>query len=240
MFGKLLRGGSQKTSLELPLIFRLESERGLRLGERYEGTSTWQFLSHHVRRYPQDLRAHTQRVLLAQQEPLQDRLAGSLQDLFLALGSSGQLLRERLFGQVSGMLAVEDRDFFSRWLQQDQPLDAVVTQRWHKGSQLATGQDVKSVRLLEVERPEAATGYANVMEEVFACLEYGQVDRARELLAAELLAGRADEAMEQELVSIYQYTRDKGGLATMIRQLQEAGRVIPALWREIQQESEQW
>ncbi len=105
---------------------------------------------------------------------------------------------------------------------------------------LSTGQEVTSVRLLDIERSTDSARYSNVMEEVFACLEYGQVDAARELLEAEVVAGNADEAMEQELVNIYQYTRNKDGLENMIRHIQEAGREVPALWLEKQQESEQW
>lgn len=47
------------------------------------------------------------------------------------------------------------------------------------------------------------------MDEVFACLEYGQIDTARDLLEGEILAGRIDHVVEQELINIYQYTRDK-------------------------------
>lgn len=238
MFGMLLRGGDIKSPPELPLAFRLPSERGLRIQQEYDPVATWRFLSHHVRRYPQDLRAHTQRVLLAQHESLRDRLAGSLQDVFLVLGNAGQLLREHLLGRVKDSLDDVDQAFFARWLQQDVTVEEI--QQWRQGSLLSTGQDKKTIKLLNIGREQTNAQYANVMDEVFACLEYGQVDRARELLAAEVLAGNADEAMEQELVSIFQYTRDKEGLATMIQQLQDAGRDIPALWGELQQESEQW
>jgi hypothetical protein len=238
MFGKLLRGGDIKSPPELPLAFRLQSERALRIQQEYDPVNAWRFLSHNVRRYPQDLRAHTQRVLLAQHELLRDRLAGCLQDMFLALGRSGHLLREHLFELVKNNLDEDDQAFFTRWLQEGVTVEQ--TQQWRPGSLLSTGQDNKTVRLLDIGREQANAQYAHVMDEVFACLEYGQVDRARELLAAEVLAGNADEAMEQELVSIYQYTRDKEGLAAMIQQLQDAGRDIPALWGELQQESEQW
>lgn len=238
MLEKLFRGGSKQAPPELPLVFSLSSDRQLRIHQNYEPVRAWRFLSHHIRRYPQDLLAHTQRVLLAQQEPLLNRLGGSLQDVFLALGNAGKLLREHLFNLVKNDLGEADKVFFQQWLQ-DEALDG-QDQRWREGSVLSTGQDVAAVRLLDIERSQDSARYSNVMEEVFACLEYGQVDTARELLEAEMLAGNADEAMEQELVNIYQYTRNKDGLEQMIRHMQETGRDIPALWLEKQQESEQW
>jgi hypothetical protein len=239
MLGKLLRGGSTQVPPELPLAFSLEGERRLRVQQDYSPVNAWRFLSHHIRRYPHDLRGHTQRILLAQAEPLRDRLAGSLQDIFLALGSSGQQLRGRLLELVKDDLDDADRAFFTKWLEGGGGSLSGVAQ-WRRGSLLATGQDAAAASLLHVERSQETAQYTDVMEEVIACLEYGQVDTARELLEAEMFAGRADEAMEQELVNIYQYTRDRERLDAMIMHLQDAGRNISALWKEKQQESENW
>lgn len=234
-----MRSGKPQPPLELPLIFSLASERQLRLHQHHDVLGVWRFLSHHIRRYPQDLRAHTQRILLAQHETLRNRLAGSLQDLFLALGDAGSLLRERLFQLVKDDLNRQDELFFQQWLE-DSSANQGEHQRWREGSVLSTGQEAAGIKLLQVERKQEVAQYSNVMEEVFACLEYGQIDTARELLEAEVLAGNSDEAMEQELVNIYQYTRSKDGLNTMIKQMQDTGREVSAFWLKKQQESEQW
>ena len=238
MLEKLLRSGSVQPSPELPLAFSLSSDHQLRLQHYPDPFGAWRFLSHHVRRYPHDLRAHTQRILLAQQEALRSRLVGSLQDLFLALGDAGHLLRDHLFHLVRDDLTQADELFFQQWLQTG--ANAELSQQWHEGSVLATGQETASVKLLVLERSQEIAEYSSVMEEVFACLEYGQVDTAQALLEAEVTAGRADEAMEQELVNIYQYTRSKDGLANMIKHIQETGREVSTLWLKKQQESEQW
>lgn len=234
-----MRGGSKYSPPELPLAFSLATERQLRLQHQYhDPVAAWRFLSHHIRRYPQDLRAHAQRILLAQHELLRSRLGGSLQDVFLALGDAGHLLRQRLFNLVKDDLSRPDELLFQQWLQAASDGDG--KQQWREGSVLSTGQGAASIKLLAIERGQETAQYSNVMEEVFACLEYGQVDTARELLEAEVMTGNADEAMEQELVNIYQYTRSKDGLENMIRHMQETGREVPALWLEKQQESEQW
>lgn len=239
MLGKLLRGGDTQAPPELPLAFSLEEERRLRIQQNYAPTDAWRFLSHHIRRYPHDLRGHTQRILLAQAEPLRDRLAGSLQDMFLALGESGQQLRSRLLALVKDDLSDTEQAFFTEWLKKGSNVVEGAS-LWRRGSLLATGQDTTAVSLVQIERSQETAQYTDVMEEVIACLEYGQIDTARELLEAEMLAGRADDAMEQELVNIYQYTRDRERLDAMVTHLQEAGFNISDLWKEKQQESEHW
>ena len=240
MFGKLLKGGETQAPPELSLMFRLSTERQLHIrhGYGYEPSAAWSYLSHHIRRYPLDLRAHTQRILLAKEPELADRLTGSLQDAFLALGNAGHLLKERLFALVSSDLNEEDKVFFTHWLHEG--LDAGLEHTWHKGSLLCSGQELQPVRLVDIKRTQETARYANVMDEVFACLEYGQVETAQQLLEAEVLAGTADEVMEQELVNIYQYTRNKDALDAMIQHFNEVKREIPPLWRDKQQESEQW
>lgn len=238
MLGKLLRGGSVQPLVELPLTFRLPVERQLTIPHEYDAYRAWRFLSHHVSRYPQDLRAHTQRVLLCQQEPLSQFLAGSLQDVFIALQGAGRLLRERLFARVNASLTEPDRMFFQGWL--DAEDHQAFQGKWHEGSLLSTGDGSIPQRLIKVERVQEQAAYSNVMDEVLACLEYGQVDDACVLLEQEAAAGRMDEAMEQELLNIYQYTRNKEGLGNMIKRIQEAGKEVPAAWLEMQQASEQW
>ena len=237
MFGKLLRGGTSLAPPDIPMIFSLPAVRQLRI-QGYEPTQAWRFLSHHIRRYPRDLRAHTQRILLAQDDTLQDRLAGSLQDLFISLGSHGHQLRERLLAIVKPTLVAEDQEFFQQWLAGE--IEPKTVQKWYKGCLLGTEQSTASAKLINIERSAETAQYSNIMEEVVACLEYGQIDTAKALLETELFAGRADLAMAQELANIYQYTRNKEGLNAMINYFHDAGQTVPLLWMQMQQESEQW
>ncbi|QTR50871.1 hypothetical protein [Candidatus Thiothrix anitrata] len=239
MLEKLLRGGETQTPPELPFTFTLANEKRLKIDLSSAPERAWGFLSHHIRRYPQDLRAHTQRILLAQGESLQERLAGSLQDIFIALGNSGQQLRAHLLELTKDQLSSEDGVFFNEWLEQGSTFSG-ATMKWRMGSLLASGQEAATANLLRIERGQETAQYTDVMAEVVACLEYGQIDTARELLETEIQSGNTDEAMEQELVSIYQYTRDKGRLDAMITHLQAAGRELSPMWLEKQQESESW
>lgn len=239
MLEKLFYSENKIPPPELPLAFSLPAERQLRLPSHYTALAAWRFLSYHISRYRQDLRAHTQRILLAQREPeLSERLAGSLQDLFIALGMAGQQLKSHLLELVAAQLREEDKQFFQQCLLNPEQSQAITA--WRTGSVLTLQQPAPALKLVTVERSQAVAGYANIMDEVFACLEYGQIDTARELLEAQVLAGNSDALMEQELLNIYQYTRDKDALAKMLSHMHAMGREIPAIWLEKQQESVQW
>ena len=237
MFKKLLGGEVSQPLPELPLIFSLSQDKSLHLTQNQDATRVWRYLSHLIRRSPHNLSAHVQRIFLSKEAPLNECLAGSLQDLFIALGEAGHLLRERMFHIVKTDLDPAALTFFETWLKQD--LLQPANQAWHKGSQLCTGLENPGKKLVTVERV-VVTEYANVMDEVFACLEYGQIDTARDLLEAELLAGRIDHVVEQELINIYQYTRDKERLATMVEHITQLGQPVNPIWSEKQLESEQW
>jgi hypothetical protein len=240
MLEKLLRGGNIQAPPEVPLVFSLGTSKKLWVDQSSNPVADWRFLSHQIRRMPQDLRTHTQRVLLAHAS-MADKLPGALQDLFLALGSSGQQLRLHLFELVQDKLTPDDVAFFKGWIDNDLSLKEPSTTQWRSGSMLSTGQEQTSTQLIHVDKSTVETPrYTNVLDEVIACIEYGQVDTARELLETEILAGNNDEMLEEELANIYQYTRDKGRLEAMMKHLQESGRAISATWEKMQQESEHW
>ncbi len=239
MLGKLFSGGSTATSVAIPLAFRMPEERALRLSSAYEPLQAWRFLSHHIRRYPLDLRAHVQRILLAGSEHLHDRLEGSLMDLHLALGNGvGGMLKERMLAQSAPHLSEEAHQFFLEW-QQNGPQGG-MEKEWRLGSVLATGETNVHHPLITVERPVENSRYASVLEEVQACLEYGQIDIAQELLEQEVLSGRADGDIEQELLNIYQYTRNKDKLAELAAEMSAAGREPSDVWKGYQREAENW
>lgn len=237
MFKKLLGGEISQPLPELPLVFALSHGKSLHLTQNQDPTKVWRYLSHLIRRSPHNLSAHVQRIFLSQNGSLKECLAGSLQDLFIALGDAGHLLRERMFQIVKPDLEPTELSFFETWLGQD--LIQPTNQQWHKGSQLCTGLENQGKKLVTVERT-VVTEYANIMDEVFACLEYGQIDTARELLEGEILAGRIDHVVEQELINIYQYTRDKERLAGMVEHIKQSGQPLDPIWIEKQLESDQW
>ncbi|HMT92146.1 hypothetical protein [uncultured Thiothrix sp.] len=239
MLEKIFPGGSSVTSVALSLAFRILDEKTLRLSPNYDALQTWRFLSHQIRRYPLDLRAHVQRILLTHSEDLTDRMEGSLMDLYLALGNeAGLMLKERMLEQCSPYLSPEAVQFFKQLQTEDfyQGLD----REWRLGSVLATGENQKNHSLITVERQVETSHYGSVLEEAQACLEYGQIDIAQELLEQEILAGHNNPAVEQELLNIYQYTRNKDKLNQLTSELIAAGIEPSETWKAQQSEANNW
>lgn len=239
MLEKLFPVENPAASVALPLAFRMPDERSLRLSASYDPVQSWRFLSHHIRRSPLDLRAHVQRILLTHQEGLQDRMEGSLMDLYLALGNeSGALLKDRMLEQCAPYISTEALQFFKQL--QDPNTNAGLDREWRLGSVLTTGENNVHHPLILVERQVEASRYQSVLEEAQACLEYGQIDIAQELLETEMLAGHTDAAIEQELLNIYQYTRNKDKLTQLTAQLVAAGIEPSATWKDHQREADNW
>lgn len=239
MLEKIFPGGSAPTSITLPLAFRMSDEKSLRLSPNYDPLQTWRFLSHQIRRYPLDLRAHAQRILLTHQEGLTDRMEGSLMDLYLALGKdAGVMLKERMLEQCKPYLSGEAVQYFTQLQAEGENLG--LDREWRLGAVLATGENNVHHPLIRVERELEVSRYTSVLEEAQACLEYGQIDIAQELLEKEMLAGHNDPAIEQELLNIYQYTRNKDKLTQLTAQLVAAGLESSETWKAHQSEADNW
>ncbi|WP_020558156.1 hypothetical protein [Thiofilum flexile] len=220
---------------QVDLVFRVPDVKSLQFDESFDPLTTWHYFTHHIRRYPHDLRAHTQRVLLATRPVLHSKLAGTLQDLFIALGTSGQALREELLEVAQPYLSNIDNAYFESWLK-----TPVLDSPWREGSILVSGNTTKPKVLVQLQKTTTIQQYASVLEEVYDCLEYGQVERARELLEAECLRPAHDPIFDQELLNIYQYTRDQGRLNQMINTMQKMGFIVPDSWFDKRQEAVQW
>lgn len=238
MLGKIFVREDFNSLPQLPLAFRDSELHTLRLSDDTSVLPLWRHLTHHIKRYPHDLRAHVQRILLTQQDELSSRLAGSLQDLYLVLGDAGSMLRENMLDEVRNSLSEEDIAFFENW--QAKGYEAGDDHQWREGSVLSNGFGQIPQQLITAQQTKVVSEYADVLEEVYACLEYGQIDIAQELLEKECLQPNPNPQAEFELLNIYQYTRNKDALDSMATQLEQTGKALSPEWQEKQRESQQW
>ena len=240
MLGRLFpEGNLVLPSLDIPLLFRLPEEASLRVlpENTEESLQAWRYLSHQVRRKPHDLRNHIRRVLLAKEYALTDQLAGSLLDLFLALGNSGTMLKERMLELCLTQLG-EQQTFFRDWIDDNQ--NETYKNSWMHGSMLATGEKNTTHPLLTPDRVQQSNQYENILAEVQDYLEYGQLDAAQEKLETEILEGRGTPELEQELLIIYQHTRNKDRLIEVADALLAAQAGVTELWSLAREEAQTW
>ncbi len=228
------------SSLEMSYSFGLAGERHLKVDEEYDPLSAWRTLSHHIVRYPRDLRAHTQRVLLGHyNSQIANLLPGSLQDLFLALDNAGYPLRKHLLDLSEQYLTNEEFSFFSQWIKQNAK-DDKTQQCWHPGSVLSSGQCVGKSLLLQEDTADTNTGYIGVLEEARACLDYGQLDVALQLLEDEILKSPDSKEIEEELLTIYQYSKNKDQFDKLSEKLLSQGITLSDDWLACQKSSNSW
>ena len=228
-------------SSQMSYSFGLAGERQLQVDEGYDPVSAWRALSHHVVRYPRDLRAHAQRILLGQNNgEIADFLPGSLQDLFLTLENNGYPLRRRLLDLSEQHLTGEEFSYFSHWIKQNAKNDT-THHCWQIGSVLSSGNcGGESLLNQEEDEKDVAAAYIGVLEEARACLDYGQLDVAQQLLEDEILKSPTSIEIEQELLTIYQYSRNKDQFDILTNKLLEQGISLSDEWKKCQQNSSTW
>lgn len=209
---------------KLPATFSLDNLKTLQLRDELMTSPGRRHLAHHVGRYPLDLRAQVQRVLMNKDEEI---LAGVLQDLFIALRDNGLRLRTMLFEHVRDNLSEADQQYFTHWLEQG--FGSGYDDRFVSGSVLATGLSQKALALLTLPDREQST-YASYYQEAVDCLEYGQLEVAQELLEQEILNPEGDPRAEEELLRVYSYSKDYESQERLRQLLQEQGRKLSPEW----------
>jgi len=209
---------------KLPATFSLDNLKTLQLGTELTTSPCRRHLAHHVKRYPLDLRAQVQRILISN-EP--EYLAGALQDLFIALKDSGIKLRRMVYEHVSDKLSEPQQDYFNNWLVQG--FEQGYDDRFIPGSVLATGLTQKAQPLLTQEA-RSQSAYISHYQEAIDCLEYGQIEVAQELLEQEMLNPDGDPRAEDELLRVYSYSKDYESQEHLRQMLQEQGRELGPGW----------
>jgi tetratricopeptide (TPR) repeat protein len=238
MIGNIFSDKELETLPTQAVSFLLDSQKQLRISTVCDDTvKSWRYYSHHIGRFPLDLRAHAQRLFLIIDNDMSKLLAGAMQDLFIALEDHGFSFKNSMLEHSKQQLIDEDIQHFEAWLSTNTRSSFKPMQ----GSVLDKGLPGKVEKLVIFEQTqEEQPHYDNVIEEANAYLEYGQVEEAQSLLEETLQENGYDENIALELLNIYQYTRDRVSFETMTQQFINAGAELPEEWRQVQNESQQW
>jgi tetratricopeptide (TPR) repeat protein len=212
------------------VLFNILGSRRLSLPDIASPYAGAVYLGHRILENPADFRSHVQRILLLIDRGDEIDLQGALVDLYIALGDKGEGLKRRLLELAAPRLSRTVQAFLKQRMASGlKPWEAAVSRM--RSSLLSLG--FSGVHEL-VGRREASntSGYADAVEEARACLEYGQVDEAREVLERALRQDPGNDVIAAELMEIYQYTRDDERLAIMRQFLLDAAPSEPEDWRE--------
>jgi len=238
MLGNIFSEKELETLPEQPVSFLLASQKQLRISTVSKDTlKSWRYYSHHISRFPLDLRAHAQRLFLAIDTDMNSLLVAAIQDLFIALEDKGFTFKDSILKLCRTKLDDEEIQHFETWL-------ASNTRGQFKtieGSVLDKGLPGPVEKLVIFEQTQTEQPhYSNVIEEANAYLEYGQVEEAQALLEETLQVSGYDEDIAFELLNIYQYTRDRAAFEASTKQLLNADIELSDTWKQVQSESQDW
>jgi len=190
-------------SPSLPLIFPLENGHK----EQLDPDAAWHFYSHSIRRNPSNLKLHTHRVFFAMQHKDASFLSGSLHDLFYILKDAGQGLRIRLLKASIPYLSKRETLYFVMWIKVG--IKKGMGYKWVSGSVLADGLVGPDQPLFTKNSAEFTHPKLSPLEEARSCMEYGQLDVAKDILKKALKEDGNNNALKEELLYLNQYTKSR-------------------------------
>ncbi|MCK5727317.1 MAG: hypothetical protein KAH22_10880 [Thiotrichaceae bacterium] len=215
--------------LKLPLDHRLH------FGDDYNPLNAWRLLSRNISRTPHNLRLHTQRILLCIEANLEKVLLGAFQDLSIALSLSGKRFYFNLLDKAKDSLSAGNYTKLSNLFENTETVNC-----WLNGSVLSNGICTSKALVIHHKKEIVQAGYDNNLEEALALIDEGQIDEARIILEQALLDNFDDILIEEELLLIYQSTRDKEALENMTQRLLEAEATPSLAWEAYMNTSEEW
>ena len=187
----------------LPLIFpSLDGQK-----EELDPSAAWHFYSHSIRRNPTNLKLHTHRIFFAMQHNNASFLSGSLHDLFYVLKDAGQSLRIRLLKAAIPYLSRKETLYFSMWIKVG--IKRGMGYKWVSGSVLADGLVGPDQALFTKNSAESTLPKLSPLEEARSCMEYGQLDVAKDILVKALKKNGNSTVLKEELAYLNQYTKSR-------------------------------
>lgn len=188
----------------LTLVFPLQE--GTK--EELDPKVAWQYYSRLVRRNPKDLKLHTCRVFFAIKTQQAQCISGSLHDLFYVLKNAGKNLRIRLLKASMPYLNQEETIYFAMWIKMG--VNKGIGYKWTPGSVLSDGLFGPDRTLIKSNHTTADNAVGlTPLEEARSCMEYGQLDVARNILEKALEEDADNKQLIDELDYLIQYTKSR-------------------------------
>ncbi len=165
--------------------------------------AAWHFFSHSVSRNPTDLKMHTHRIFFAIKHQDAEYLPGALHDLFYILKDLGQNLRLRLLKASAPYLNEEDKRYYAKWLKTGE--QSGMDYKWVNGSVLSQGLFDSDKPLISKHSDKGSVSLSP-LEEARACMEYGQLEVAKQILMSALEIEPENMQLKEELALVTSYT----------------------------------
>ena len=209
------------------LAFLVDSSTLIRLRDIDTSENIADQLAQAVAANASNLFTHTRRIFFHFQRGDAEGLYSALVDLFLVLGERGLPLRRRLLRGAQTCLEA------TRY----QALSACIGQRGAaiENELPAATRSVVTLGLdghcnLLIQNQPADQELRDALLEAREYIEFSQIDQARELLEKCVLEQPDREELQQELVSVYEASRDHDRYLVMRGKLEQILDTLPQCW----------
>ncbi len=211
------------------MAFTVTGSRSLDLLVDKSAEQVCDFLAHHIARKPQDLVVHVQRIKLAAEHDLQPVLKGALLDLFIALGTRGYDLRQRMLKLASGVLPEEYLQFLVDGLEEGVGASSVIQDA---GVSVLCKSITGHVEFIQANTAGGDTSL-DPLEQALADIEWSQLEAACEVLEEAIHAG--DSSLEQQalLLDLYRKTNDQTRFSVIYSNMEKTAMYDQGAWQAL-------
>ncbi len=208
-------------------VFELDNQLSLRRNIEHGKEEYLRLLEYRIRRNPQDLLSHAQRIFQYLEPRFREHLLGALTDLYIALGEHGRAFRARMLATARPHLGDGDYQYFADFLKRGMhPCQA----RHARHSSLSAGY--------EVDNFTPGCGYSaqresapDPVQEAIRYVGEGRIERAQAVLSEELARNPMNAEAERELLELSR--RQESKAAHKGRRLHGARGRLSGKWRMV-------
>ena len=189
------------------LVFELGQQVSLRRNIEDGKEQYLRLLEYRIRRNPQDLLCHAQRIFQYLEPDSREPLLGALTDLYIALGEHGRAFRARMLATARPYISDSEYQYFSHFLKRGiHPCQA----RYSRHSSLTASYERNNLHAGcgDLETGEST---ADPVQEAIRLAGEGHIERAEAVLTEELERSPMNVAAERALHSLL---RRKGNTET--------------------------
>lgn len=214
---------------ETELVFLIESKDEFSLRYPFSHRGFPEFFKHQIARRPSKLIVHVQRIFYCYQENLADQLYAALVDLLIALRGDREGLGLRMFHGAKHKLNDKDRKVLA-WFFRN-PKVNVHRLPINIYSVLSTGK-IGVTHLIETHNKVETVEHDPLML-ARDFIEYSQLQEARAVLEEAIDAQPENQAIHEELLGLYQSTRDQYNFQRMYKQIKAMDNPMLHLWDQL-------
>jgi len=181
-----------------------------------------------IARKPRHLLSHVQRIFLCYKNAWSDYLFAAFLDFFIVLDGRGTVLSLRLLAGAKSVLAPDHFQILQAFFTST----GEVNQQYVSQFSIFSAGLEGSLSLVKPVSPAQALAY-DPLSLARDYIEYSQLEQAKQVLEQAVWADAERVELQEELLGLYQSTRDRERFVEMHSQLQVAGFSLIGQWTDL-------